>query len=322
MKLFERRPLEMMYLQNSLMALIPAVLYMIVLGVVLNVFPLWNKVSTHQVTTIKELNSLEEEGYSNVKLSVKKATYLGYDYYVGNKLKGSYYYAILDDTPIVVLIEGKKRQLQIDDYVIKGKIIGNNADYEYIINNFSRDSGIGTDDLSNMFYGGIISEIDYPFIYTAFLYCLIIIPIMFTLGLIFANVIYVFYPYKHPLAKRLLAFGSNKEAVIYEIDSQMRNRMVMRTKHSIMTEEYVIIHTIFITEVIKIDYIKYISKHVETRKMIGFIKLVKYKLTISNPERMYFEYDFSDLVEVDKVIEELILLCPNLDDEVVGNWID
>ncbi len=322
MKFFAKRPLEVMFLQNSLVALAPIVIYLLIIGLLIINFPILDKVGNYAVSSIEELEQVEEYGFNNISMNIKKATYSGYDYYENNNRVGSYYYTIIDGKGLLVLIKGRQPLDILENYRLKGKIINNNPSLEYIITQFSKDTGLEYSEIDNIIYSGIISEIDYPYVYNFLVYFMVLFPAIITILAVIANFVFMYYPHTHPQARQLLAFGTSKEEVINELNSQIRNRMVSKTKHSIITEEYIIIHNWITTNVIKIDYIKYISKHVNSTKLFKNRNKMVYKLTMSNPEKMFYEYDFYELEEIDTIIEQLIILCPNLDDEVISNWIE
>ncbi len=310
-----------MFLQNSLVALVPIVVYMLIVGILIVKFPILDKIENYSINSIEELEQVQEQGYNNISMNIKEAMYSGYDYYENNNRVGSYYYTIIDGKGLLVLIKGRQPLDVLENYKLKGKIISNNPSLEYITNQFSKDTGLDYGDIDNIIYNSIVSEIDYAYVYNFFVYFMVLFPAIITILAVIANCVFAYNPYMHPQARQLLAFGTSKEEVINELNSQIRNRVVSRSKHAIITEEYVIIHNWIATSVIKIDYIKYISKHVVNAKVFGNRGKPLYKLTMSNPEKMFYEYNFRELDEIDTIIEELIILCPNLDDEVVNNWI-
>lgn len=321
MRFFKKRPLESMFLQNSLMALTPVVVYVFIVGILIFNFPILDKVDNYAISSIEELEQVQLDGFYNVSMTIKKATYSGYDYYENNNKVGSYYFTIIDGKGLLVLIKGRQHIDTLENYKLKGKIVNNSPSLEYIFNQFSKETGLEYSEVDSIIYNGIISELDYPYVYNFLVYFIVIFPAFITILVVTANIVYVYYPHTRPQARQLLAFGTSKEEVINEINSQIKCRIVDKTKHSIITEEYIIIHDWMKTDVIKIDYIKYISKHTDVIRIFGSQNKMVYKLTMSNPEKMFCEHNFYDLKEVDIVTEHLIKLCPNLDDEVINNWI-
>ena len=180
-----------------------------------------------------------------------------------------------------------------------------------MLSKFAVDTNLDYDDMLDLAYPRLISEIDYPYVYNIIVYVVIVLPMVVAVFIFCSSILFVFSPGKHPNGKQLLAFGTDKEAIIHEINSQIRHQLVMKTKHTLITKEYMIVKSLFVTDIIKIDYIQYISKHVNRKNIFTGRKKI-YKLTMSNPEKMFYEHNFVNQLEVDKIVKELHILAQHL----------
>ena len=55
MSLFEKKPLEFMFLKNSIHIVIPLVIYCVLVGFILSSYPLMDKISNHKITELSDL---------------------------------------------------------------------------------------------------------------------------------------------------------------------------------------------------------------------------------------------------------------------------
>ena len=101
------------------------------------------------------------------------------------------------------------------------------------------------------------------------------------------------------------------------LTSFLNNLYLLYSKHHYnyyITDEYLVISNWRTTDFIRIDYIKYISKHVIT-KMHGRKQV--YRLTMSNPEKMFYEHDFKLESCADEIMEALVKLNPMIDNRLI-----
>jgi hypothetical protein len=123
-------------------------------------------------------------------------------------------------------------------------------------------------------------------------------------------VVWTIQPEKHPSTKSLGEFG-DRTLVYQEIKSQLQRNELVHKYHYYFTDEYLILNNWFTTDFIRVDFIRYISKHV-IRRANGKYQI--YRLTMSNPEKMFYEKDFRLENCVDEIMEELIRRNPQIDD--------
>jgi hypothetical protein len=244
-----------------------------------------------------------------VKYELTDLKYTGYDYYEDERRIGAYYYTIEDDQFLFVLVKTRNPESVIADKTIRGRLLSDSAHLEAMLDGFIDDTGLDKEALLPIIYPLMLSEVDYPIAETVLIWLLIILPYIVTTAVIILSVVWTIQPYKHPSAGKLSEFGE-RQLVYQEISSQLRREGVKCNYHYYFTADYLILSHWFTTDFIRVDYIRYISKHV-IRTMGGRRQI--YRLTMSNPKKMIFEKNFRKEACVDEIMEELIRRNPQID---------
>lgn len=315
-----KKPFNLMIVINTLVLLIPLVIYVSIMIIVLNIYPIVEGITCYEVENLNDMDSLHEEGYSNIEFETNELVYTGYNYYLDGDLAGAYYYGFVDNRCLFVLVKTKNIETKLSRYVVKGKLMEENPSYEHMKTQFAKDLDMDYEALNDFTYAYFVSEIDYPYVHNLLIYLFVFAPMFFAFICIIACLIYIRHPYLHPVCNKLLAFGENKEDIVLELNSQIKFRKVFSNKRCIITDEYLIMYGLVSTNVIRIDYIEYISKHVDRFSPKLLKNHPKYRLTMSNPDKMYYEKVFYNSKDVDDIMEILIKLCPNLDDSFIDEW--
>lgn len=305
--------LSLLLLKNTIAILIPAI---IIFGIVLTVtikYPILYRNTCHTVSSLEEMQEWYVQHCYNVQYDVSQLKYTGYDYYENETRIGAYYYTFVGDRCLFVLVKTKNPEAVIESRHIRGKILHDSAHLEAMIDEFVADTGLEKDAFLSIVYPMMLSEVDYPFFETMLIWMLIIVPYIISIATIFLCIAWMIQPYKHPSTKVFSDFG-DRQLVYQEIKSQLKWENVIHRYHYYFTKEYLIISDWFTTDFIRIDFIRYISKHVIS-KVNG--KRQIYRLTMSNPEKMFFEKDFKLEECADEIMEELIKRNPHIDNRTM-----
>jgi hypothetical protein len=118
----------------------------------------------------------------------------------------------------------------------------------------------------------------------------------------------------HSQARQLAVYGM-PAAVIKELSSQLRYHLIFRKNNIYITSDYMIVSYLTKTDVIKLEYIKSLTKNEIDRVSFGNRTSKIYRLTMSAPEVLFYEVDFGSEGLIDDVIE---YIC-GINDEVKYN---
>lgn len=305
--------LNLLLLKNTILIVIPAVIVFVFILVFTHFYPVIYQMTCHTVRSYDEIQDWYQKECFNVRMRVPQIRYTGYDYYEDGRQAGAYYYAFMEEQCMFFLIKTKDPEPEINDVMIKGKLLGNSANLDAMKNEFSKELGLDSESFQSVVHSLMISEVDYPYLENFLLWLLIIMPYGLAGCIIVLSVIWTIQPYRHPSTKALGNFGDRK-LVYEEVKSQLKYRLVQHAYNYYITDDYLIISNWFKTDFIRIDYIRYISRHIIT-KMNG--KNQVFRLTMSNPEKMFYERDFRSEACTDEIMEALVRLNPNIDNRTM-----
>lgn len=290
-----KKKFERLLLKNTLAVALPAAAVFIVLIFMFIRYPIFDNIECKEIGNIENVNErialLFDEGTTNVKYIAKNLYYTGFDYYVDNKLKGAYYYSLENEQLIFFLVKTENPRMNIEQVELKGKIIKDSMSTNHIMNQFALENDIDYELLREFSSEYIISELDYPYSYIMLVYIFFALPIIIcVLILIYAILVWT-NPAMHVQSRQLAEYGS-PAAIIEELNLQLKNHLIFKKSNIYITEDYMIVNYFTKTDVIKLDYIKFLSKDIIEKQIIFRNKTKIYRLTMSNPEKMFYEVDF------------------------------
>lgn len=302
-----KKKFEMMLLKNTLAYTVPALLVFCVLLFMFIKYPVFEQVECVKIGNIEnvaqKLETLYKTDARNVKYVAKNLNYTGFDYYVDGKIKGAYYYVFNGNKIIMFLVKTEKPVMFIDEVVLKGRIIKDSISTEHIIKQFLDTKQIDEGLLESYCTEYVLSELDYPYAYIIMIWVCFIVPIIACVLIILYTIVIFFNPMYHSQAKQIEEYGEINEE-IREIDNQLYNRLLFKKDSIYVTDDYMIVNYLTKTDVIKLDDIKYMSKN-EIQIGRFFKKKMVYRLTLSDPERLFYEVDFESENAIDAVVDSI-----------------
>ena len=307
------RRLNWILFRNTVARLIPAVFILTLVLIIVVHYPILYKMSTHSVENLNEISGWYLNDSNNVVIEIPVMKYTGYDYYENGKRSGAYYYTFQENQCMFFLIKTKNPVPVLNNTRVRGTILGESGNFEAMKNEFAKELGLDYDSFEEVVYPLMISEIDYPYMKIILMWLLLILPYIMSVMTILLSIYWTIRPDRHPSTRSLKEFG-DRRLVYEEIRSQLGKRLVKHQYNYYITDEYLLISNWRTTDFVRIDYIKYISKHVIT-KMHGRKQI--YRLTMSNPEKMFYEHDFKLESCADEIMEALVKLNPMIDNRLI-----
>lgn len=296
---------EKLLLKNTLSIAIPSVAVLVVLIFMFVNYPVLDQIKCNEIGNIENLDErlafMVEENLTNVQYVAKEIKYTGFDYVVDGKIKGAYYYSVINNKMHMFLIKTEKPQKTYADIEIKGKIIQDTVSIGHILTQLSEESGIDIAMLGDYCSSYVISEPDYPYAYIIMVYVFFASPIIICIIILVYTVMTWANPEMHPQTKQLEAYGDIND-IILEINEQLHNNLLFKKENIYITSDYMIVNYLNKTDVIKLDYIKYLSKNIVESKFYKFTKKEVFRLTMSNPEKLFYEVDFSNEELIDDIV--------------------
>lgn len=308
----KKERLNLLLLKNTIAILLPSVLVFGIIFTVLRQYPVIYQMTCHSVDTIEEMYEWYQKGCYNVKLQIPQMKYTGYDYYEDGKRTGAYYYTFVENECMFFLMRTKTPEPELEEMVVQGRILTDSISLVAMKNEFAKELGLDYDSFNAFTYPLILSEVDYPYLENFLIWLGLILPFMVSVIVILLSVLWTIMPDRHPSIRKLSEFGDRK-LVYQEVKSQCKNRLVQHNANYYVTDEYLIISNLTTTDFIRIDYIRYISGHVIARRNGTQV----YRLTMSNPEKMFYEKDFRSEACADEIMSVLMRLNPKIDNRTM-----
>ncbi len=312
-KKHKQKSLRSLLFKNTITILIPTILVLVAVLGVLRHYPIIYRMTNHKIEQLTDLDKWYGKRAYNVTVNPLQLKYTGYNYYEDERLTGAYYYSFMENTCVFFLIKTKNPEPVIENVTVRGKMLKDSATAEAMKNGFSQELGLDYNDFNTFVNPILISEPDYPYLEIILMWIVLILPSVGACVIIVSSIVWMIHPERHPATRQLSEIG-DRRLVYEEVQSQFKNRMLQHNYNYYVTEDYLIISRWMTTDFIRIDFIRYISKHV-IQKMHG--KRQVYRLTMSNPEKMFYERDFYSESCADEIMATLIRLNPEIDNRTM-----
>lgn len=301
------RRYELLMLKNTCAIAVPAMAVLIILVFMLSRYPLIDRTRCVEIGNIdnlnKRLSELYIDGTTNVSFTANELKYTGFNYLEDGKIKAGYYYYVEDGKLLVMLVNTDKPEAVIKNKTVKGKIIKDNVVTSHIMNEYAVKNDIDYNLLKEYCSEYVISEPNYPYLFSWMLYVIVVSPIIVCVIILCYTLVTWFNPRFNSQTNQLAVYGEIED-IIEDLNAQMTNALKLKKSNVYVTTDYMIVSYLTKTEVIKLDYIKFLSKNIVEKK-IGLKTKEIYRLTMSDPEKLFFEVDFGSEELIDAVVESI-----------------
>lgn len=299
--MFRYKKLELLLLKNTVMSVLPMVLLLIAILCGMSWFHVFEHLRLADIDTVDQLEAMKENHVSNAEMTLERADCLGYDYYLDGKKSGSYYYSFMDDTCVIFLIDSTEEVLT--DYKVRGKVMYDNTLYHYILEQCAKDMDMTSEQLQNFTYAYVISEIDYPALLNDIMKLALIFMITVTVLFVIEAAVWTLMPWRNPQIRKIYGVSSDPKYLVADINKQLSDSLRFQQGNVSITKRYLIVSSLFKTDIIRIRDIGVVSKHKEGKRSFLFRNSQPvYKLIISNSASLFYEYEFTDEAFVDAII--------------------
>ena len=290
--------------RNLIMMMIPPA---VILGAVFFVSFSLMQQSDNLVYEFKDSAGAElyyQSGYHNVQMEPEGLLFSGFDVKSGDHILGKYYYRLRDGKMEFFILSDKTAR-DIGNGSISGKkrftIIKDGATAEYIIGKYAESMNLPEKSIDGIESEYIFSEIDFPYMRIILIHLIYRISIVLLALLLLYTIFAAIFPKLNFETRDLRRFGKTKD-VINDIDNEMTENILYKWDNIYITDNYYLAIYISHIDVIKLDEIRYLTKHRETITRFPGRKETVYRLTASNVNKMYYEIDFPNEDVIDRVV--------------------
>ena len=306
------RKLFWLVLKNTLVFWFPAIVLLAVIVFFTWKYPIVYRNISRNVQSLDEMQQWYDEKCYNVVYHAINLKYTGYDYYENDKLTGSYYYTFEGDRCLFILVKTKNPAPELIAANIHGRMLKDSAHTEAVLDQFASDVGMDQSTFFQVVYPLVVSEVDYSWTQTILIWLLVIFPGILGVITLVLGIEWIIRPYQHPNLKKLDEYGDRK-AVYNEINSQLNREHVLHQDHYYFTDDYLILNRFGALDFVRIDRVRYISKHAWKDKK----KHQKYRLIMSDDQKTYFERDFRSEEVADSILKEMVTRNAQIDDRTI-----
>lgn len=296
---------EWMIMKNTMLWLLPVLgllLVLIIAGIRYSIFHVVQCYTISGGEPIEEqITHLYEEGKTSVRYDAGTLYYAGYDYLVEDEIQGAYYYGFEENHMVFCLIKTKAPKAVMEGRTVKGRIIKDEVVTEHMIAGLSKNGDIPIEILDGFYDSYVISEPDYPYVYTGIAYLIVTaLSLLYVFAMSYAVRLWM-YPQKNPQAKKLQVFGE-VETVIAQLNMELREHLYFQYHGICVTDNFLIAKYWMHTDVVRLDDVRYLSKNRVEEKN----GRVLYRLTLSEPETdLFYEIDFREEGLIDACVDAI-----------------
>ena len=227
----------------------------------------------------------------NVRTTLSGLHYSGFQENDKGKVLGNYFYKESGGSVVFYLLDEKTSSEILsgqDNVEILCSIRKDNSGVEYMLGEYSEETGKSVESLEGLFSSYILDQTEYPYVRLTMLSVLYYIPLCMMVLLIIYLPVAMVFPYLNFQLAPLRKKGIVKE-LVDDIDYESRNMMLYDAGSIFVTENYLVNAFISRVDIVKLDDIKYLSGREEIKKGLFGREYREYRLTASNVEKFYYE---------------------------------
>ncbi len=287
--------------RNSIMIIMPLAIIVFTISLVAFQLSELREFRSFDMHEASSADTFISAGEINVTFEAEGLMKAGYDYLKDNKKVGEYYYLFEDNHVWLFALKNiSGRNLTEGKHTLKVRLTVDEPVMNQIIQDYSAQLKTDSRNLTGFVDPVIFNEFEFPEIK------IMIIKYIYYAGVIVAalTVLYLLAILCSPAASfqaRFLTKYGSRRKTIKELDEELDEKLLYKGENTYITDNYLVAAYVTHVDVVKLDDIKYLSKHVEEIKGL-FKKKIIYKLTASNVEKLYYEQCFSNEEVLDKII--------------------
>ncbi|WP_099468799.1 DUF6709 family protein [Konateibacter massiliensis] len=289
--------------------LVPALLFLILIGFLLYTYPFREVLFPKQLDTINSILDEHGNGQEFLTMTVPDLYYTGYDSEEKFLKKGSYYYCFIDDKCVFFLLNKKGKTplpAELHDVTIKAKLIPNSAEQDFLLERFALDLKWTKTDLSSVSADFIVSEPDAFVLQTYLLLVLLVAFGIYALGSLLLSLLCLILPFLSPVC-RPLGRGAKAKQMLSEADLELDAYREFSISTMQITRNYFFEFHTYEAKVVPIEKIVWIYKHSTLSKFWG----ISYTL-VFHTKRGKVKFKHKEKFEADAVLEYLSQKNPSI----------
>lgn len=265
------------------------------------------------------------EALPHVTVTVPSLEYSGLDYVVNGRVRGRYYYTLVNDFCQFYLLSadiGQSPELGLEKFTLKGRLVKlGNIEYEALLKNMASQLNWTAKSLDSISSSYVVSTIPYPFYLNYLYYITLYGGIMIALADIIYLVVNLIKPLGSP-ALRYLGLPALGKKNVLRIESQLKCAFPGKSKDLFLVPGYFVSTNLSNTMVLPLNIISQIYYKYRKHLITGLFFPASYVLCVTIIGGKTYEFPNYKEEHIRSILTEF-KRCENLSDKVqvqdVGN---
>lgn len=279
---------------------------------VLSLFlPIRSLVFPKTVTATKDATKTIATAYEKnnvfVRANLRNLYFTGYTKDLFGVTEGYYYYTMLGDNCVVVLLTPETSEQgisTIDKLQISGKIRETGSAERLLFSHLAEDLSWSEQGISDTMFALMISEPDATNLPTTLLYLAVVLFVLYAAVSVLVYLLYIALPIFSPPVRSLRRFGASR-AILRKAEKELATLPQLATDDMFITEHFFIETSSYGTAIVPIQDILWIYKYSTLHQIFGHHFSISYTLHITASKRFYIKCPKNTKTDIDGIIDYL-----------------
>lgn len=283
------------------------IIYLILLGILWFVFPLYNIISPPTPDPAISLESAHESGTRYITTTFYDLTFTGYTSKAFSSINGYYYYGLWHGECVIVQLAPQSCEQGlpfIESITTHGKIVKSNASYEELLSNLAHDLDWTADGITSQISEYYFSEPDYNPISNIILFIIYFGTMIYAVFNLICCILYIYFPVLSPACQNLIVFGHPKD-MLEEAEEELATLPQLATEDMFITEHYFIMTSPYGNAIVPIKEILWIYKHSTLHKFLWYHFSISYTMHITANKHLHIQCPKNMKSDIDGIMDYL-----------------
>lgn len=254
-----------------------------------------------------DISTYYKQNNRYVEFTFDELYYTNYDYVIGNKIVGYYYYTITDHTSTFVLISSDHLETPnevLTNYSAKAKLTASDSMYKQMIELLAKELNWNAQGLMQSSSPFVINELEYhEYSYLLLLIAMLILT-AFSVYLIGINLLFIVKPELHPSIRRLKKYGDRIQ-ILENVNQEMYKNVNITSNNTFLTDHFYIDISMLSITIIPLDQILWAYEHTTWKRLLWIKMRLHYTLNIVAKHRMKDSSHRNTKENIEKMLEYL-----------------
>ncbi|MBO5259855.1 MAG: hypothetical protein J6B26_05690 [Agathobacter sp.] len=287
--------------------LLAPILYLLLLIILWFLFPLKDMMSPMVLSDPTQIYQSHEDEESYIRCTFTDLQFTGYTQEGQFQTNGYYYYTMIDDKCLIVLLTPSTCDEGIPGIksaTVTGKLMEGKSSFDQLLGHLAKDLDWTEEGISSQMGDFYFSEPDYHIHTTVIVMIAYLGTFAYALISLILYLIYIRFPATSPCCQNLIIFGSPKE-ILAEAEEELATLPQLATEDMFITEHYFIVTSPLGNAIVPIQEILWIYKHSTLHKFLWYHFSISYTLHITAKKHFYIRCPKNIKSDIDGIIDYL-----------------